>query len=111
MGQVKHTFCRICEPLCPLLAETDSAGEITALRPDRAHPVSKGFACHKGLSYLEVHNDPDRVNTPLRRTNPRTAFPGVFERTTWDGAFAALGAKLRAIRDQHGPPQGGRRWC
>lgn len=102
MAHVKHTFCRICEPLCPLIAEIDEADEIAALEPDRAHPVSKGFACHKGLGYLEVHNDTDRVNTALRRTNARSAFPGAFAPVSWDDAFADIGARLRAIRDQHG---------
>jgi anaerobic selenocysteine-containing dehydrogenase len=103
LAHVKHTFCRICEPLCPLIAEIDEAGEIAALKPDRAHPVSKGFACHKGLGYLEVHNDPDRVNTPLRRTNARSMLPGAFAPVNWDDAFTDIGVRLRAIRDQHGP--------
>ena len=36
------TFCRICEPLCPLVAETDGAGTVVALHPDHDHPVSAG---------------------------------------------------------------------
>jgi len=99
----QHTFCRICEPACPLLADLNSAGEIIQLRPDREHPVSKGFACHKGLSYLEVHNDPDRVGYPLRRTNPRSEPVGKFERVSWDEAIADIGRRLRDIRERHGP--------
>ncbi len=64
MPTVKHTFCRICEPLCPLLAEMGEGGEIKKLSPDRAHPITAGFACRKGLSYLDVHRDPDRLDHP-----------------------------------------------
>ena len=35
MATTKHTFCRICEPLCPLVAVLDETGEVTKLRPDK----------------------------------------------------------------------------
>jgi len=102
MSTAKYTFCRICEPACPLIADVDDHGEISRLRPDREHPVSRGFACPKGLSYLDVHNDPDRVNHPLRRTNPRAEGVGKFERVSWEDAFADIGRRLRSIRGRHG---------
>ena len=43
-------------------------GRLTALRPDKDHPLSAGFACQKGIAFTEIVNDPDRVTTPLRRT-------------------------------------------
>ena len=98
----KSTFCRICEPLCPLLAEVDDRGEVVALKPNKAHPTG-GIACHKGLSFLEVHNDPDRLDHPLKRTNPRTEAKGTFEQISWDDALNECAEKLKAIRDQHGP--------
>ena len=42
-------------------------GRLTALRPDKDHPLSAGFACQKGIAFSEIVNDPDRVTTPLRR--------------------------------------------
>lgn len=99
----KRTFCRICEPLCPIVATVDDAGKITKLEPDRDHPVSGGFACHKGLNFLQVHEDPDRVNHPIRRTNPRSELPGNYERVGWDDALSDIGQRLRAVRDEHGP--------
>lgn len=62
----KVTFCRICEPLCGMIATVED-GRLTALRPDRDHPLSAGFACQKGIAFAEVVNDPDRITTPLRR--------------------------------------------
>ena len=41
------------------------------LRPDPEHPLSKGFACPKGIALAEVQNDPDRVLHPLRRPDRR----------------------------------------
>ena len=66
----KPTFCRICEPLCGMIATVED-GKLVALRPDKDHPLSSGFACQKGIAFTEVHNDPDRVTTPLRRSTER----------------------------------------
>jgi len=78
-------------------------GAVVKLEPTRDHPVSQGFACHKGLNYLQVHDDPDRVNAPLRRTNPKGEMPGRFEPVSWDEALTDIGKRLRSIRDAHGP--------
>ena len=109
------TFCRICEPLCGLVAEVDDHGTVLSLQPDREHPVSAGFACHKGTSFEQVHHSPDRVDHPLRRTNPKTTADGQcargeFERVSWDEAFADIGERLRAIREQHGTEAVGCYW-
>lgn len=102
MPRLEHTFCRICEPYCPLVAELDDADKVVALHPNPDHP-SGGVACHKGLSYLEIHNDPDRVNWPLRRVNPRSESRGEFVETGWDSAMTDLGDRLRTILDESGP--------
>lgn len=91
------TYCRICEALCGLTAVVEG-GEITALSPDPAHPVSRGFACVKGMRFLDVHRDPDRLTHPQRRRAD-----GVFERVTWDRAVGEIGTAIARIRDRHGP--------
>jgi anaerobic selenocysteine-containing dehydrogenase len=63
----RATFCRICEPLCGMLATVEDGG-LVSLRPDRDHPLSSGFAYPEGIAFAEVQNGPDRVTTPLRRT-------------------------------------------
>jgi anaerobic selenocysteine-containing dehydrogenase len=91
-----RTFCRVCEPACGLVARVES-GRLVALRPDREHPISHGWACNKGLATFEIHHDPDRLSHPLKRTPS-----GSFERLPWDQAFAEIAAKLRAIRAARG---------
>jgi anaerobic selenocysteine-containing dehydrogenase len=87
----KVTFCRICEPLCGMVATVDG-GRITKLRPDPDHPLSRGYACPKGIAMAEVQNDPDRVRHPLRR-----ARRGEFERVSWEVALGDIAARLRRI--------------
>lgn len=102
MPTVKHTFCRICSPCCPLLAEIDDNGAITALKPDREHPVSRGFACNKGIAFLDIHHDPDRLDQPMKRTTPGREPGGEFAPLSWDQAMTEIGSRLREIRERHG---------
>lgn len=91
----KTTFCRICEPLCGMIATVED-GKLVALRPDKEHPLSAGFACQKGIAFTEVQNDPDRVTTPLRRTETG------FEEVTWDEALGDIASRLTAILRRDG---------
>lgn len=93
--QVK-TFCRVCEPSCGLVAEVE-AGVLVGLKADFEHPVTKGYACHKGIATLEIHDDPDRLATPMRR-----AADGTWTETSWDGAADEIAARLTSIIEQHG---------
>lgn len=102
MNKKVHTYCRICEPACPLSATVDNAGEITKLEPNFDHPINS-TACHKGLSYIDLHKDPDRLNYPLKRNNNKTDQPGEFDRISWDQAISESAEKLKRIRDEHGP--------
>ncbi|MDT5016315.1 MAG: hypothetical protein QOD39_2475 [Mycobacterium sp.] len=92
----KPTFCRICEPLCGMIATVED-GRLTALRPDKDHPLSAGFACQKGIAFTEIVNDPDRVTTPLRRNAD-----GAFEPVSWDKAMTDIAERLAAIHRRHG---------
>jgi anaerobic selenocysteine-containing dehydrogenase len=92
----KVTYCRICEPLCGLVATVED-GKLVKLRPDSEHPLSKGFACPKGIAMTDVQNDPDRVLHPLRRRDD-----GSFERVTWPEALDEIGERLSRIRSEHG---------
>lgn len=95
-AEERVTYCRICEPLCGLVATVED-GRVTKLRPDPDHPLSAGFACPKGIAMVDVQNDPDRVLHPLRRTAD-----GSFERVSWETALDEIGARLRGIRERHG---------
>src|SRR5829696_1351353 len=92
----KVTFCRICEPLCGMVATVED-GELTNLRPDPDHPLSRGYACPKGIAMQEVVNDPDRVLRPLRRKRD-----GGFEEVSWESAMTDIADRLSEVLDEHG---------
>ncbi len=73
-------------------------GALQALRPDREHLVTRGFACNKGIAGIDIHRDPDRLDVPMR---VRKA--GDFEEVSWDTALSEIAAKLRDLSERHGP--------
>ena len=90
------TFCRVCEPSCGLVAEVDN-NELVSLKPDKDHPVTKGFACHKGIATLEIHKDEDRLNHPLKRQPD-----GQLERISWQTATREIAARIEALQSKYG---------
>lgn len=92
-----RTFCRICEPSCGLVAEVVD-GRLTKLSPDREHPVTQGFACHKGLAAVDVHHDPDRLDHPMVRSAD-----GTWSDVGWNDAMGEVATRLRAVIAEHGP--------
>jgi len=97
MSPTEHvTYCRICEPLCGMVATVED-GRVTKLRPDKEHPLSRGFACPKGIAMTEVQNDPERVLHPQRRRAD-----GTFERIDWKTALDEIGERLGKVVSEHG---------
>jgi anaerobic selenocysteine-containing dehydrogenase len=94
--ETKHTFCRICEALCGLEVDIEE-GQVAAIRPDKAHVGTRGFACIKGLRQHELYGSPDRLRHPLERVGD------ALKRTTWDDAVGNIGSKVKQLRRDHGP--------
>ncbi len=91
MKETKHTFCRICEASCGLVAEMEG-GRIVDLKPHKDHIGTDGFACMKGLNQHRMYDSPDRLQYPLKRVGDR------FERISWAQAYAEIGAKVKGLR-------------
>ena len=96
MSRTQRTMCRICEALCGLEVTVADDGAVTDVRPDRQHPVSKGYACVKGTSLGGLHHDPDRLDRPMKRVGDG------YQPITWDQALAEIGARVRDLRTRHG---------
>jgi anaerobic selenocysteine-containing dehydrogenase len=95
MGATR-TYCRICEAACGLEAERDEGGRVR-LRPDRAHPVSRGFVCAKGTRFGEVAAHPSRLRAPMVRSG------GVLREVSWETALAEVRARIAPVLERHGP--------
>jgi anaerobic selenocysteine-containing dehydrogenase len=95
MAHDVHTFCRICESLCGLVATVDD-GRVVKIRPDADHVATRGFACTKGVKQHKMYSSPDRVLRPLRRRGSD------FEEISWEEAYADIGEKVRRLRKDEG---------
>ena len=96
MSKTVLRACHLCEASCGLEIDVDGT-RVTAVRPDYADPISKGYVCPKGLAIGDLHNDPDRLRTPMRRDTD-----GRFRPIGWDEAFDFVVARIDAIRNAHG---------
>lgn len=97
MAQTVFRTCHLCEATCGLAIEVEG-DRILSVRPDHDDVFSQGYICPKGSTIDAVHNDPDRLRTPVRRTPA-----GNFEPIGWDEALGLVAERLSAIRRQHGP--------
>ena len=79
---IAFSTCPLCEATCGLQI-TVRDGAVTGIRGDGDDVLSHGFVCPKGASLRELHDDPDRLRTPLIREPD-----GGFRRASWDEAFA-----------------------
>lgn len=67
----------------------DEAGAIIGTRGDKANPVTRGYACIKGLTLAEAHYSPDRILRPLKRL-PDGGFAPIALATALDEIAAAV---------------------
>ncbi len=90
-----HRACTLCEAMCGVVIET--RGEhILSIKGDNNDPHSEGHICPKGCALQDLHNDPDRLRTPLEKVN------GEWLPIDWDSALDKVAARLVDIQRRHG---------
>ncbi|MCH9687610.1 MAG: molybdopterin-dependent oxidoreductase [Deltaproteobacteria bacterium] len=99
MTQWKPTACILCECNCGLQVQLggDDGRHLVRLRGDKAHPMSRGYACEKAHRLDYYQNNRDRLTSPMRRRPD-----GTFEAIDWDTAIGEIAQRLAAVRDEHG---------
>ncbi len=97
MSVIATRTCPLCEATCGLQL-TLSEGRVQRIRGDEQDVFSHGFVCPKALSLKELHEDPDRVRTPLRRRADGSGF----DPCSWDEAFALIDEGLRGVLERAG---------
>ena len=90
--------CRICAGQCSLRFALDATGAIIGARGDKANPVTRGYACIKGLTLAEAHCSQDRILRPLKRL-PDGGFAPIALATALD----EIAAGVEAIIARDGP--------
>ena len=91
-----HRICPFCEAACGLELDLDG-GKPVRIRGDENDVFSKGFLCPKAIGLKDLHDDPDRLRTPLIKRD------GKFMAATWDEAYAEIERRLPPIIAAGGP--------
>lgn len=87
--------CSLCEAMCGVVVEHEGP-RVLSIRGDADDPFSRGHLCPKAVALQDLHHDPDRLRTPVRRDGDRW-FP-----IGWDEAFDLVARELQAVQRQHG---------
>ena len=90
-----HRICPLCEACCGLEIKVN-AGQVVSIRGHAQDVLSAGYICPKAVALKDLHDDPDRLRTPLIKRN------GVHEAATWEEAFAEIERRLPPLMAEHG---------
>lgn len=91
----------MCYSSCGTLVHSVD-GVIVKIEGDPDCPHNRGKLCSKGHAAIMSHYDPNRVKTPLKRTNRNKGIgidPG-WEKITWEEALSSITEKLRKVRSE-----------
>lgn len=81
--------------MCGIVVEHEGA-RVLSIRGDADDPFSRGHLCPKAVALQDLHHDPDRLRTPVRRDGDRWIPIG------WDEAFDLVARELQTVQRQHG---------
>ena len=92
---IHHRICPLCEACCGLEIKVQG-GKVTSIKGHAQDVFSAGYLCPKGVALKDLHEDPDRLRTPLIKRN------GTFVEATWEEAFAEIERRLPPLLAAHG---------
>ena len=90
------THCPYCAFQCGI--RISAADDVVTVAGDQAFPVNRGALCIKGFTAHETLSHPDRLRTPLIRSEG-----GALEPASWDDALDRIAAGIRDVQRRHGP--------
>lgn len=93
--QTKYRTCHLCEAMCGLEIEIEN-NEVLSIRGHKEDVYSKGHICPKGVALKDLHNDPNRLKHPVKRTNQG------WEKISWEEAYDTVAKELKRIRKTYG---------
>src|SRR5512134_3548212 len=87
--------CNLCEAICGLELTVED-DRVTSVRGNPEDPLSRGHICPKAVALQDVHDDPDRLRRPVRRTADG------WEEVDWDTALDLVADNLARTVREHG---------
>lgn len=81
--------------MCGLKIEHDGQN-VLSIKGDEQDPFSKGHICPKAVALQDLYTDPDRIRTPLERTE------NGWQPISWKDALDKAAAGIQRVQHQHG---------
>lgn len=95
-----YRACHLCEAICGLVIETED-DVIVSIKGDKNDPLSRGHICPKAVALKDLHEDPDRLKKPIKRSNNKKGEPQ-WEEISWDEALDTTAKSLVAAHEKYG---------
>ncbi|ADU65134.1 molybdopterin dinucleotide-binding region [Desulfurispirillum indicum S5] len=98
-GEWIPNTCQGCTTWCPIEIFVQN-GRAVKVRGNQLSKANDGYCCVRGHLILQQIYDPDRIKTPMKRTNPkkgRTEDPK-FVPISWDEAMDTIADKIMELR-------------
>jgi len=96
-----YTICGGCYCVCGAKVRVVDGQPVAIEGVPESDLGGRGGLCGKGVATILDYHDPNRVNYPVKRTNPRKGIgedPG-WQRISWDEALDTIAEKLIKIRE------------
>ncbi len=87
--------CPLCEAMCGLKIQVHD-GRVAGIRPNRSDVWSRGHICPKGASLGALHEDPDRIRSPMIKVD------GQWREVGWAEAFRRCTELLTPVIAKYG---------
>jgi anaerobic selenocysteine-containing dehydrogenase len=81
--------------MCGVRIEVED-DRVVDIRGDDDDPFSEGHICPKAVALRDLHEDPDRLRRPIRRTSSG------WEEIGWDEALDEAARSIHAVQEKHG---------
>jgi anaerobic selenocysteine-containing dehydrogenase len=103
-GKWIPTSCLNCSARCGIIVKV-AGGKAVQIKGNHSSLVSEGEICPRGHIGLQVLYDPDRILSPLKRSQPQKGrgIAPQWKPISWEQAMEEIVRKLRTLRDSSQP--------
>jgi len=95
VAQTLFRTCTLCEATCGVAIEVEG-DRVVSIRGDDDDPFSQGYICPKATALADLHEDPDRLRTPMIREGT------TWRSASWDEALDLVARRIGEIQREHG---------
>jgi len=92
---IKYRTCHLCEAMCGLAIEVKD-NKVIAIEGHKEDIYSQGHICPKGIALKDLHNDPNRLKQPVKKTKDG------WQKISWEEAFDTVEQNIKKIRKKYG---------